>query len=151
MYADRTRPKHIDPAYAWKQWKDISLAIALRPLDDPGDILEKAEIIEDRLDDLKREKERLKTISEGWDQRHQSLELQLEVLDDLARIQRGGDLHLQLRMHDLREELGKANRRVQVLKGALEELGKELKSMTRLAVDYREQANALRRREEEGR
>ena len=37
---------------AWKQWKDIGPAIELRSLDDPSDILEKAEIIEDRVDKL---------------------------------------------------------------------------------------------------
>lgn len=149
--ADSTRAWLIDPAYAWKAWKDLSRAIALRPLDGPDDILEKAEIIIDRLDDLRREKETLRTELEKWRDRHQSLELRLEVLEDLAQVQRGGDLQLQQRLHGLREDLGKAARRMGVLKGSLEELDKELERLDDLAEEYSQKAAELRRREEEDR
>ena len=52
VVADSSRAIQGDPAFSWKSWADISRAIALRPLDGPEDILEKREIIEDRLDDL---------------------------------------------------------------------------------------------------
>ena len=148
---DTTRQKDIDPAHVWKTWKDISQAIVLRSLDGPDDILEKAEIIEDRIDDLREEQEKLKGGAEEWEERHQSLELQLEVLDDLAEVQRGGDLQLQQRMHGLRGDLGKAGRRVRVLTKSLEDLDEELDRMNRLVEEYREKSADLRRREEERR
>jgi len=148
---DSTRGEKVDPAHAWKTWKDLSRAIALRPLDGPEDILEKVEIIEDRIDDLLEEQKELETAWEEWDDRRQSLELQLEVLDDLAEVQRGGDLQLQQRMHSLREDLGKATHRMRVFKGSLKDLEKELDRLSRLEKDYREKAEDLRRREEEDR
>ena len=42
----------VSPAYIWKTWADLSRAIELRKLDGPEDIIEKADIIEDRIDDL---------------------------------------------------------------------------------------------------
>ena len=150
-HQDSARQQKIDPAYAWKTWKELSLAIALRALDGPDDILEKAEIIEDRRDDLLEEKEKLNAASKEWEERHQALELQLEVLDDLAEIQRGGDLQLQQRMHSLREDRGTAARRLRVFKGSLRDLDKELDRMAGLAEEYRGKAEDLRHREEEGR
>ena len=151
VVADFVRQQKIDPAYAWKLWKELSRAIALRALDGPDDILEKAEIIQDRRDDLLEEKKKIKAASKEWEERHQALELQLEVLDDLAEIQRGGDLQLQQRMHSLREDRGKALRRLRVFRGSLRDLDREVGSMAKLAEEYREKAADLRRREEEGR
>lgn len=151
VQADSIRQKRVDPALVWKTWKDISQAIALRPLDGPDDILEKAEIVEDRLDDLREEKKRLKAVSEEWEERRQSLELQLEVLDDLAEVQRGGDLQLQQRMHSLRDDLGKVVRRLWVFRGSLDDLEKELEQWNRRVEEYREKSVDLRRREEERR
>jgi len=149
--ADSARARPLDPAYAWKAWKDLSRAIALRPLDGPDDILEKAEIITDRLDDLRQERKALQTELEKWKDRQQSLELQMEVLEDLAQVQRGGDLQLQQRLHGLREDLGRAARRIGVLKGALGELDEELSRLDGLAAAYARKAAELRRREEENR
>lgn len=149
--ADSTRRQPIDPAYEWQTWADLSRAIILRPLDGPEDIREKAEIIADRIDDLREEQQQLKTTLEGWQTRHQALELQLEVLEELAQVQRGGDLQLQQRQHGLREELGRARRRLRVFRAAGGELAKELERLEKLAEEYREKAGALRRREEESR
>lgn len=149
--ADSTRRQPIDPAYEWQTWMDLSRAIALRPLDGPEDISEKAEIIEDRSDDLRREQQQLKTALEEWQTRGQALELQLEVLEELAQVQRGGDLQLQQRQHGLREELGRARRRLRVFRTAGGELAGELERLEKLAEEYREKAAALRRREEESR
>jgi chromosome segregation ATPase len=141
----------IDPAQAWKTWKELSRAIRLRPLDGPDDILEKAEIIEDRLDDLGEARQELRTEAQEWEDRRQALELQIEVLNDLAQVQRGGDLQLQQRLHTLREDLGKAARRLGVLKGSLKELDKELYRLNGLVKEYNHKAAELRRREEENR
>jgi prefoldin subunit 5 len=148
---DSGRAKTVDPAYAWTTWKDISRAIALRPLDGPDDILEKTEIIEDRIDDLLKERQRMQEAIDEWKNRHQSLEIQLEILEDLAEMQRGGDLQLQQRMHSLREDLRKAAQRRSVLKKSLHELEEELARLRELVKQYQQQAAAIRRREEENR
>ena len=148
---DSGRAKAIDPAYAWTTWKDISRAIALRPLDGPDDILEKTEIIEDRIDDLFKEHQHLQEAIDEWKNRHQSLEIQLEVLEDLAEVQRGGDLQLQQRMHSLREDLRKAAQRRSVLGKSLQKLEGELARLRELVKQYQQQAEAIRRREEESR
>jgi hypothetical protein len=148
---DSARRPPIDPAYAWKTWADLSRAIALRPLDGPEDIIEKAEIIADRTDDLREEEQKLKTALEERQARQQALELQLEVLEELAQVQRGGDLQLQQRQHDLREEAGRAARRLRIFRASRAELAGELERLAKLAEEYREKAEALRRREEESR
>lgn len=148
---DSTRRQRVDPAYAWKTWTDLARAIALRPLDGPEDIREKAEIIADRTDDLREEQQKLKATLEEWQVRHQALELQLEVLEDLAEVQRGGDLQLQQRQHSLREDLGKAMQRIRVFRASRDELARELERLDKLAGQYREKAADLRRREEESR
>ena len=148
---DSTRKRPVDPALAWKSWKDLSRAIALRGLDGPDDILEKAEIIADRIDDLRQEQKQLKASLQEWSDRHQALELQLEVLDDLAEVQRGGDLQLQQRLHSLREDLGKATGRMQIFDASLKDLEQELDRLDGLAKQYAKKAEDLRRREEENR
>ena len=148
---DSTRLVNVDPALAWQGWKDLSRAIALRPLDGPGDILEKAEIVQDRIDDLQEERRKIEEVGEEWEERRQGLELQREMLDDLAELQRGGDLQLQQRMHGLREELGKASRRLRILEGSLGDLGRELDRLNGIVKQYAEKAEDLRRREEEER
>lgn len=151
VVVDSTRLAKVDPALAWQGWKDLSRAIALRSLDGPGDILEKAEIVQDRIDDLRGERRKIGESGEEWEERRQGLELQLEVLDDLAELQRGGDLQLQQRMHGLREELGKASRRLRILEGSLGDLDRELDRLNGIVKQYAEKAEDLRRREEEER
>jgi len=148
---DSVRLANVDPVLAWRGWKDLSRAIGLRPLDGPGDILEKAEIVQDRIDDLLEERREIEEAGEEWEERRQGLELQLEVLDDLAELQRGGDLQLQQRMHGLREELGKASRRLRIIEGSLGDLSKELDRLSSVVKQYQEKAEDLRRREEEER
>ena len=146
--ADSSRVKKVDPARIWTTWKDLSRAIALRALDGPEDILEKAEIIEDRIDDLASEHKRLKETAKEWKNRHQSLEIQLEVLDDLAEIQRGGDLQLQQRLHNLRVDLRKTAKRRTAFETSLKDLEEELGRLTKLLQHYQDKAEAIRRREE---
>lgn len=139
----------LDPAFAWTTWQDLARAIALRPLDGPEDIVEKTEIIEDRLDDLAQVQKKLERQAEEWQSRHQSLEIQLEVLDDLAELQRGGDLQLQQRMHTIRADLRKAAERRTAYIRSLARLRHESQRLRNLVVEYLQQADAIRRREEE--
>ena len=136
-----------DPAFEWKSWKDLARAIRLRPLDDPADILEKSEIVQDRVDDLIEERQRLNDLAADWESRRQALETQLEVLDDLARVQRGGDLQLQQRLHNLREGGRLAARRQVVLGGSLEQLTTEIERLQKIFEEYESKAEELRRRE----
>ena len=137
----------VDPAYAWTIWKDLSRAIALQKLDGPGDIVEKADIIRDRIDDLTAERLRLATALEEWSDRHESLEIQLEVLEDLAKVQLGGDLQLQQRMHHMRERHSMATDRKKALAGSIRALDVEVKRLTDMAKAYKQEANELRRSE----
>jgi hypothetical protein len=146
---DSLRTQTLDPAYAWKGWPDIERATALRPLDGPDDILEKKEIIEDRLDDLHIEEKKLRTVIEGWHERQQALEMQREVLDDLAEVQRGGDLQLQQRLHTLREDMRQIATRIKTPTQALAELKKEQQRLHELARQYADKAQKLRREEEQ--
>ena len=144
--ADSTRA--LDPAFAWTGWKDLQRAIALRPLDGPEDIIEKKEIIEDRLDDLAKEQDQLNRQAEEWQSRAQSLSIQLEVLDDLAELQRGGDLQLQQRLHTIRTDRRKAADRYKAYIKSLDELSGESQRLRALAAQYTQRADAIRRHEE---
>lgn len=149
--SDSTHPQRVDPACAWKTWKDLSRAIGLRPLDGPEDILEKAEIIEDRLDDLRQEQGKLEASSKEWTDRRQALEDQLEVLADLAEVQQGGDLQMQQRLDGLRQNLREAVQRLGIVAGSLGDLQKELDRLTVLVKQYKDKAEELHRREEKDR
>ena len=140
-----------DPAFEWKRWKDLARAIRLRPLDGPSDILEKAEIVEDRIDDLTEERGRLVDQARDWKIRREALETQLEVLDDLARVQRGGDLQLQQRMHNMREGRRLASRRQVILEASLQQMDSEVERLNELSAEYKSKAEDLRRRERESR
>ncbi|MCZ7583120.1 MAG: hypothetical protein M5R36_07170 [Deltaproteobacteria bacterium] len=132
---------------AWKQWKSIDAAIALRPLDGPDDIVEKAEIIEDRVDDLAREKTRLQAELDSGGQRLDNLRRQREALQDLAEIQRGGDPQTRQRLHDLAGRIRREETRLADLRSSLAGLEKELERMRALAADYRAKAETLKQRE----
>ncbi len=146
---DSLRAKNLDPAYAWKGWPDLERAIALRPLDGPEDIIEKKEIIEDRLDDLTAEAIKLHSAKERWLNRQHALEEQREVLEDLAEVQRGGDLQLQQRLHSLREEIRQITTRSKTPTRALAELEQEQQRLRELAQHYTDKALQLRREEEQ--
>ena len=147
--ADSSRAASLDPAYAWKGWQELSRAIELRPLDGPEDILEKVEIIHDRVDALRREGRKLEGGRREWMDREAALGAQVEILDDMARVQRGGDLQLQQRVHTLREDGREASRRILVLDQARRELRAEVLRLEGVAGRYEEAAETLRRREEE--
>ena len=136
-----------DPAYIWKTWKNLSRAIELQKLDGPEDIIEKADIIKDRIDDLSEEQEQLATIRQEWSDRADALEIQLEVLEDLAKVQLGGDLQLQQRMHRMREGRSMATNRLEVLTRSIRELDTEVGELAEMVTEYHKQAAELQRRE----
>ena len=140
-----------DPVQSWRHWKDLERAIRLRPLDGPEDILEKAAIIEDRIDDLSRVQETLLQLSQDWTSKQESLELQLEMLEDLAKVQLGGDLQLQQRLHVLRERRRMATHSTGLVSESLEDLAIELARQRARVEEYRTKAEDLRRREAESR
>lgn len=146
---DSLRAHPLDPAYAWKGWPDLERAIALRPLDGPDDILEKKEIIEDRLDDLAAEEAKLRAVKERWLSRQHALEMQREMLEDLAEVQRGGDLQLQQRLHTLREDMRQMATRLKIPTRSLAELNDEQQRLHELARHYADKALKLRREEEQ--
>ena len=137
-----------DPLWAWQDWPPIGRAIALEKLDGPADILEKSEIIADRLDGLVREETRLDSIGATWGTRHLALAAQLEVLEDLADVQLGGDLQLQQRIDRARDDALDADDRVARVSASREALQAEALRLRDLAADYRRRAEELRRQEE---
>ena len=139
----------VSPAYIWKTWADLSRAIELRKLDGPEDIIEKADIIEDRIDDLSQEREKLATARQEWADKSDALEIQLEVLEDLAKVQLGGDLQLQQRMHRMREGRSVAANQLEILTRSISELDIEAGGLTEMVREYKKQAEELRRREAE--
>ncbi|MEW6750122.1 MAG: hypothetical protein AB1505_03995 [Candidatus Latescibacterota bacterium] len=146
--ADSLAARQVDSTRVWKTWKPLWRAIALGPLDGPEDILEKAEIIQDRIDDLVGERRRLAALAGEQDERGQALLLQVEVLEDLDRIQRGGDLQRLQRLASLRDEADQATRRLRALGRSLAELDGEIGRLRRLVEHYARLAEDLRRREE---
>ena len=139
----------VDPAYIWTTWKDLSRAIKLQPLDGPEDIIEKADIIQDRIDDLSAERRQLAETKQEWSDKNVALETQLEVLEDLAKVQLGGDLQLQQRMHRMREGRSVAANKSEVLTRSIRDLDAVVGELTEMVTGYRKQAGELRRLEAE--
>lgn len=137
-----------DPAWAWRQWPPIGAAIAIAPLDGPQDILEKEEIVQDRIDALGAEFARLDTIASAWLARHVAMTAQLEVLEDLADLQFGGDLEVQQRLESVREDVQQAAREIERHTKVLQALQRESDRLRALAATYRQQAAQLRAEEE---
>lgn len=142
---DSTR---LGPDWSWARWPAIDAAIRLQPLDGPRDILEKEEIIADRLDALAREQTRLDSIAAGWDQRRVALSAQQEVLEDLADLQLGGDLDLQRRIEAVHDDSRQADEQYVRLATISEALQRELARLQTLSHDYRDAAARLRDEEE---
>ncbi len=136
-----------DSATAWKRWKNIDAAIALRPLDGPGDIIEKAEIIDDRADELDGEKIRLNNEIDTHSKKLANLRNQREILRDLADIQMGGDRQTRQRLQDLAERIRGGENQLKRRRESVLALGKELARMKNLAAMYREKARLLRIKE----
>lgn len=129
---------------AWKEWKNIDAAIALRPLDGPEDILEKVEIIQDRIDELEREKIRLDKEMEVNHQKLENLRNQREVLYDIAEIKQGRDSQTRQRLNDLAERIRMEEKLIKLRRQSSLELEKEFTRMKKMANDYREKARLLK-------
>ncbi|MEW6443520.1 MAG: hypothetical protein AB1640_21480 [bacterium] len=133
---------------AWKSWKSIEAAIALHPLDGPDDMLEKVEIIEDRVDALDGERIRLQTEAAQNLERLRALRMQRESLQDLAEIKPGGDPQTRQRLHDLSERTRREEILLELRRESVDELEEELVRMRGLAAAYREKAGNLMIREQ---
>jgi hypothetical protein len=133
---------------AWKRWKSIEAAITLRELDGPEDIIEKAEIIEDRVDDLVREQTRQKKKIDGMVKMLEVLYDQRRLLQDLMELQPGGEHQARQRMRDLQERIRREEAlHKRELKFAAE-LSAVLGRLKHLALEYRKKAEDLRIQEE---
>jgi len=134
---------------AWKGWKSIEAAIAIRPLDGPEDIIERAEIIEDRVDDLAGEGDRIEGIGTGARDRLMQLRNQREVLRDLEEIRMSGDAQSRRRLQEIILRVRREEDLLAKVEESAAELASELIRMRDLAVDYRERAEELRKEERE--
>ncbi|MDA0337137.1 MAG: hypothetical protein O2782_18400 [bacterium] len=144
----RLRP---DPAWAWWRWPPVHAAIAIAPLDGPQDILAKEEILADRIDALVIEAARLDTLAAAWQARSVAMTAQLEVLEDLADVQLGGDLEFQQRTGSVREEVVQAAEQITTFAATRTALAEELIRLRSLSETYRQQAAQLREEEESSR
>jgi len=133
-----------DSITAWKRWKSIEAAIELRELDGPEDIIEKAEIIEDRADDLAREKARLESEAESVRERLRRLEDQREVLRELEEIRLSGAPRARQRLQDISGRIRREEALLKKIGASVAGLGEELAGMSALAAEYREKARLLR-------
>lgn len=73
---------------------------------------------------------------------------QLEVLEDLADLQLGGDLEFQQRVENVREDVVQAAGRIAVLTNTRAALADEVALLRALSEDYRQRAARLREEEE---
>lgn len=134
--------------WAWWNWPPIASAIAIAPLDGPQDILERSEIIADRIDALVAEAARLDTVASLWHARHIAMTAQLEVLEDLADIQLGGDLEFQQRTESVREDLLQTAAQIAVFARSDSALVGELTRLRAMSAAYLHRAEELRQQEE---
>lgn len=144
--ADSTISSH--PAWAWRLWPSIGPAIAIAALDGPQDIVEKEEILADRIDALALENTRLDTLAGAWQARQLAMTAQLEVLEDLADMQLGGDLEVQQRLESVRQDIQQATREVEFHLDVQRALRSEIDRLRSLAATYRQRAAQLRAEEE---
>jgi len=136
-----------DPITAWKRWKNIDAAVAVRSLDGPEDIIEKAEIVEDRVDELAREKKKLEKRVAGGRKKIRTLQDQRAVLQDMSEIQFGNGARNRMRLHEVDRRIRKAESMLKTEQQSLSELTRVLERMKMLAADYRKKAERLRTKE----
>lgn len=139
-----------DALGAWREWKSIDAAIAIRPLDGPEDIIERAEIIEDRVDDLAREGDRIEGIGARVRKRLTQLRNQRDVLRDLEEIRMSGDAQSRRRLQEVTVRVRREEDLLKRVEESVAELVSELIRMKDLAAGYRERAEELRNEESEG-
>lgn len=133
-----------DAVNAWRQLKSIDAAIAIRPLDGPEDIREKAEIVADRLDELDREEKNLSLAIEQNRQVLHSLRIQKEVLRDLSEMQQGRDAPAPQRKHDLTERIQQQEKLLEQKTASRDELRLEVERLKTIYDQYLKRAETLR-------
>jgi chromosome segregation ATPase len=132
---------------AWAKLPDISKAIALRPLDDPADIIEKAEIIEDRIDALVKEKERLAKWIQEIEATQQQLQEQRRILEEVAELHRRSDSSFRQRRAQLTERISHNRTLLESLQKSCHDLQVEIERERRQAEDYRKKSQHLKMQE----
>ena len=133
-----------DSVTAWERWPDIEPAVELRDLDGPDDIVEKAEIIEDRVDELVREGSRLSAEIDLYGEKLDALRTQHEVLQELAEIRMGGDTQMRQQVQDLAQRIRRQQSERARRAASLAALDAERLRLAGRAVEYRERARLLR-------
>ena len=136
-----------DSVTEWTRWKSIEAATALRTLDGPEDIIEKAEIIEDRSDDLALEKDRLDGETARGRERLEHLRNQRRVLRELEELRLSSDPRSRQRLQDITERIRREESLIERIGGSMAGLEAEQARMGELAAVYREKARLLRIKE----
>lgn len=101
--AASAQPAPWDDLFAWRTWSQIAPAIAPAPLDGPEEVVEKAEIIADRRDDLAGERTKIEARCAPALARMRGAQEQLEAARELSELRGGRDVMLRQRLHELRE------------------------------------------------
>ena len=136
-----------DPLTAWKNWQSIEAAIALRPLDGPEDIHEKVEIIEDRVDDLVREKSRQQSELDMHAKELATLYNQRAVLKELSEIRLGSNTQTRHRLHALAERIQRKEAQQGMMQKSNKELDEEIARLQSRIIQYNEKSRNLKDKE----
>ncbi|MCB1152150.1 hypothetical protein KDL45_00770 [bacterium] len=140
-------PAAEDDIDGWRTWKSIDAAVQLRDLDGPEDIIEKAEIIEDRADEQRRELTRLAEAQEHDQDRLKTLREQRELLQDLSELQFGGDGQTRSRLQNVDERIRRQEARLDRRAKSMLDLESAWQQTTQKAAAYRVKAEQVRARE----
>ncbi len=136
-----------DDIFAWRSWKSLDAAIALRPLDGPDDIDEKIEIVQDRLDALGRERARLEKDRQTAEQALDALRARRNVLRELSDIRTGGDARTRQTLKELTDQIAREEERQRMRRESIDGLVGESARVAGIVADYRGKAATLRQQE----
>lgn len=131
----------------WRAWKDLTAAIAIAPLDGPDELLEKAEIIADRVDALARARRDLSARCTAIDLGLARIESQLEVLLDFAATRGSRVVEMRQQLHSLRSRRQELRGRAKTCAATLAELDATLTRRRDQHTDYLRRVDAARRDE----
>lgn len=131
----------------WRRLPSIEAAVILRDLDGPDDIIEKAEIIEDRVDDLGRFADGLQQALNEGARKLESWKNQKESLEELATIKITGDAQTTDRLRDIAARIRREESMQDRRAASLKDLTNELAARRSAAAVYRQKAEELRLKE----
>ena len=131
----------------WRSWKAIDAAIAVDPLDGPEELSEKADIIADRLDALRRESLRVQNKCTEIKKALSGVLQQADALRDLAGVRTRRDILLRQRQQALRVRQRALEASIRVCGVALTELNDALMSTTKRHIEYVDHARRIHEEE----